>query len=366
MMPLARATAPNTTGDSAAIDRALVLDEAMFRTVIDRERKRADRFGQKVVLLLVSAAGGPAIPVRWSRIAGALGAVRRPSDVIGWFARDTVLGIILPDVTSADASLADELLRRFRRQLDRHLGPGDALRLSIRLRVHPGPWTVVERVADAPPRERIVYPLIKRACDVFGSATGLLLLSPLLVIVAALVKLSSKGPVFFRQARVGHKEQSFTMFKFRTMCVGADPALHQAYVSSFIHGGDGATTTTGGAAPFKIVHDPRVTRIGSILRKTSIDELPQLWNVLRGEMSLVGPRPPLDYEVEQYEPWHRRRVMDVKPGLTGLWQVTGRSCTTFDQMVRLDLRYAKTCSLWGDLKILLATPAAVISGKGAR
>jgi lipopolysaccharide/colanic/teichoic acid biosynthesis glycosyltransferase len=116
---------------------------------------------------------------------------------------------------------------------------------------------------------------------------------------------------------------------------------------------------------FKIVDDPRVTAVGRMLRKTSFDELPQLWNVLRGDMSLVGPRPPLHYEVEQYEPWHRRRVLEVKPGITGLWQVSGRSRTTFDEMVRLDLRYAKTCSLWTDIKILLATPAAVISGKGA-
>jgi lipopolysaccharide/colanic/teichoic acid biosynthesis glycosyltransferase len=192
-----------------------------------------------------------------------------------------------------------------------------------------------------------------------------MLFAPALLIVAAMVKLTSKGPVLFRQPRIGHREQPFTMLKFRTMRVGADPALHKGYVSCFIQGTNTATTT-GDVAPFKIVDDPRVTRVGALLRKTSLDELPQLLNVLRGDMSLVGPRPPLDYEVEQYAPWHRRRVMDVKPGITGLWQVTGRSCTTFEQMVRLDLRYAKTCSLRSDLKILFATPAAVISGKGAR
>jgi lipopolysaccharide/colanic/teichoic acid biosynthesis glycosyltransferase len=114
-----------------------------------------------------------------------------------------------------------------------------------------------------------------------------------------------------------------------------------------------------------MMNDPRVTPIGHFLRKTSLDELPQLWNVLRGDMSLVGPRPPVPYEVEQYKPWHCRRVVDAKPGITGLWQVTGRSRTTFDEMVRLDLRYARTQSLWTDIKILLATPAAVIAGKGA-
>jgi len=116
---------------------------------------------------------------------------------------------------------------------------------------------------------------------------------------------------------------------------------------------------------FKIVNDPRVTRVGRLLRKTSLDELPQLLNVLRGDMSLVGPRPPMPYEVAQYKAWHYRRVVDAKPGMTGLWQVTGRSRTTFDEMVRLDLRYARKCSTWEDIRILLATPRAVISGKGA-
>jgi lipopolysaccharide/colanic/teichoic acid biosynthesis glycosyltransferase len=162
----------------------------------------------------------------------------------------------------------------------------------------------------------------------------------------------------------------FKMLKFRTMKLNADHAIHLQFVSSFIKSGGRAgqaSEAAQGARPglFKIVDDPRVTTIGRFLRRTSLDELPQLWNVLRGDMSLVGPRPPLQYEVEQYQSWHRRRVLEVKPGVTGLWQVTGRSRTTFDEMVRLDLRYAKTYSFWTDLKILLATPAAVLAGKGA-
>jgi len=188
-------------------------------------------------------------------------------------------------------------------------------------------------------------------------------LSPLLMVVAALVKLTSSGPVFFRQVRVGEGAKRFTMLKFRTMKVNADDRIHREYVSSLI-----AARKAGGDAAegvFKITNDPRVTSIGRILRKTSLDELPQFLNVLTGEMSLVGPRPPIPYEVEQYKPWHHRRVLDAKPGITGLWQVTGRSRTTFDEMVRLDLRYAKKCSVWTDIKILLATPRAVVSGKGA-
>ena len=178
--------------------------------------------------------------------------------------------------------------------------------------------------------------------------------------VAALVKLTSPGPVFFRQQRVGENAVPFMMLKFRTMLVNCDSAAHREYVSQFIKTGAAAT---GGV--FKMTHDPRITPLGRFLRKTSLDELPQFINVLGGDMSLVGPRPPLAYEVEQYMAWHCRRVLDAKPGITGLWQVTGRSRTTFDDMVRLDLRYAKSPSLWTDIKILLATPGAVVSGKGA-
>ena len=206
---------------------------------------------------------------------------------------------------------------------------------------------------------------LKRVLDVTASGVLLALLSPLFLLIAALIKLKSPGPVFFKQARVGEFGKPFMMLKFRTMRVNADNAIHKAFVSQLIKG----TAPDGGAAtkdaPFKIENDPRVTAIGRLLRRTSLDELPQLWNVLRGEMSLVGPRPPLAYEVEQYKPWHYRRVLEAKPGITGLWQVSGRSRTTFDDMVRLDLRYAKNSSAWTDIKILMATPRAVVSGKGA-
>jgi len=148
------------------------------------------------------------------------------------------------------------------------------------------------------------------------------------------------------------------------MRVDADQGVHQQFVTQFIKAG-AQLHPVGRNVVFKLTKDKRITPLGRILRKTSLDELPQLWNVLRGEMSLVGPRPPLPYEVDTYRPWHRRRVVDAKPGITGLWQVKGRSRTTFDEMVRLDLEYARTRSLWLDLRILLATPGAVISGKGA-
>jgi lipopolysaccharide/colanic/teichoic acid biosynthesis glycosyltransferase len=173
--------------------------------------------------------------------------------------------------------------------------------------------------------------------------------------------LSSEGPVLFRQKRVGHLGKQFTFLKFRSMQVSADSDIHEQYVTKLIAGNlkipeDGV---------FKIQKDPRVTLVGRFLRKTSLDELPQFWNVLTGEMSLVGPRPPLLYEVAVYDLWHRRRLLEAKPGLTGLWQVTGRSHTCFNDMVRLDLHYTRSSSLWLDLKILLHTPGAVVAGDGA-
>jgi lipopolysaccharide/colanic/teichoic acid biosynthesis glycosyltransferase len=196
------------------------------------------------------------------------------------------------------------------------------------------------------------------------------------LVIAALIKWTSKGPVFFRQERVGQHAKPFTMLKFRTMRVDAGHELHQQYVSQFIQNGHAKTAESRAAEPkpasestsqpvFMIVNDPRVTPLGHFLRRSSLDELPQFWNVLIGEMSLVGPRPPLPYEVKVYKRWHRRRLFVAKPGITGLWQVTGRSRTTFDEMVRLDIRYAKNPSVWTDVKILLATPRAVISGNGA-
>lgn len=225
------------------------------------------------------------------------------------------------------------------------------------------------RAPSLPPVDRLLFPdlavprpgeRLKRALDVAGSCLLLAAAAPLFGLIAALVRLTSRGPVLFRQVRVGHLGRPFVMLKFRTMYAGTDETPHRQYVRRLIREGQAAARGL-----YKLPSDPRVTPLGRLLRKTSLDELPQLWNVLRGDMSLVGPRPPLPYELAEYEPWHRRRVLEARPGLTGLWQVRGRSRTTFDEMVRLDLRYARTRSLWTDLRILLATPGAVLSGKGA-
>jgi lipopolysaccharide/colanic/teichoic acid biosynthesis glycosyltransferase len=352
-----------------------LISEDLFRGVLVRERKRADRSNQPLVLVLLAleaASQAESAPI-WRSVVDALAAARRETDVMGWFEHGAVVGLILPEVPDSDA-FPRELNELVRRELSRRLDAQTASRVSIWLHVHPDPKAADEKgVRPVDPivgqgrlgRERQTHRVgAKRVFDVAASLTLLTILSPLFLVIAALVKLKSPGPVFFRQERVGQMMKPFMMLKFRTMRVNADHAIHHHFVSSFIKSG-AHTLESGTTGLFKIANDPRVTAIGRFLRRTSLDELPQLWNVVRGDMSLVGPRPPLQYEVEQYQSWHRRRVLEAKPGLTGLWQVSGRSRTTFDEMVRLDLRYARSSSVWTDVKILLATPRAVISGKGA-
>jgi lipopolysaccharide/colanic/teichoic acid biosynthesis glycosyltransferase len=213
---------------------------------------------------------------------------------------------------------------------------------------------------------RRVFRVMKRLMDIAGSGLALLALSPLFLVIAGAIKLTSKGPVFFRQRRVGQYGESFVFLKFRSMYMNNDASLHKEYVRRLIAGQAERKPSNGnGRGVYKLTNDPRVTPVGTWLRRTSLDEIPQFWNVLVGEMSLVGPRPAIAYEVEAYDLWHRRRLLEARPGITGLWQVNGRSRVKFDEMVRLDLRYARTWSPWLDLKILLRTPRAVVLGEGA-
>ena len=180
-----------------------------------------------------------------------------------------------------------------------------------------------------------------------------------------MIKLTSKGPVLFCQRRIGQFGKTFTFLKFRSMKVDNNPKIHEEYVKKLIAGEGDLKQSDGKDGSFKLVNDPRVTPVGKFIRRTSLDELPQFFNVLLGDMSLVGPRPPVPYEYQAYDVWHRRRMIEVRPGITGLWQVKGRSKTTFDEMVRLDLQYAQSWSVAMDVKILLQTPKAVMSGSGA-
>lgn len=361
---------------STAPDRRVVLNDEIFRDVLVRERNRAERFGEPFVVLLLGLKdpASPYVAAVWSQTLAAVSGVVRDTDVVGWVTRGQVLGVILTEMGASDESMARDLESRIRRELTDRLDTRTLAGLSLRLHFNvpsdkkaaaEALWPSDPLLFKIRPEEDgpSLHDVLKRAVDILGSGALLLLLSPVFLLIAALIKLKSPGPIFFRQVRVGQKAKPFTMLKFRSMHVNADSKVHQQYVTQFIKSGGQAEAGT--SQVFKLTNDPRITPLGHLLRKTSLDELPQLWNVLRGDMSLVGPRPPLFYETEQYQAWHWRRVLDAKPGVTGLWQVAGRSRTTFDGMVRLDLRYVKTRSLWTDLRILLATPAAVLTGKGA-
>jgi len=206
-----------------------------------------------------------------------------------------------------------------------------------------------------------MYEFFKFIIDKSVTVLFLIAILPIALLIAIGIKTTSKGPVFFRQKRVGKNGRLFYLYKFRTMMSDLDLNRDQKFVKNLIKGEYGEI---GEGPVFKLMNDPRVTPFGRFLRKTSLDELPQLFNVIKGDMSLVGPRPALPYEIEMYTPKHKQRLK-VKPGITGLWQVTGRSMTTFEEMIELDLRYATKKSIWFDLKILLKTFALAFKGKGA-
>jgi lipopolysaccharide/colanic/teichoic acid biosynthesis glycosyltransferase len=222
-----------------------------------------------------------------------------------------------------------------------------------------------------------IYYTVKRMMDFVIAFILLMLLSPLMLFVAIIIFIYSPGPIFFKQERVGSRRQlhgghsswkrvNFQCYKFRTMKIDADPSVHQAYIKALIENDETQMTALQGAPtqPRKLVNDTRIIRPGKLLRKLSLDELPQLWNVLIGDMSLIGPRPAIPYEVEMYKQWHLRRL-EAQPGITGLQQVTARCTTDFDQQVQLDIEYIDNQSLWLDMKIILKTPLAIISTTGA-
>lgn len=225
---------------------------------------------------------------------------------------------------------------------------------------------------------RTIYYFVKRTADIVLAGGLLLLLSPLMLLIALAIYIYSPGPIFFVQERVGARRirlgsayywrrENFPFYKFRTMKVNVDCALHKSYVQALIKNDQQKMSEIQGGetAVRKLTNDPRITRPGRFLRRFSLDELPQLWNVLRGDMSMIGPRPAIPYELECYKPWHFRRL-EARPGISGLQQVTARCIADFDEQVKLDLDYVTHQSFWLDLKIALKTPLAIVSGKGAR
>ncbi len=355
-------------------------DEARFTRMIVVERKRTERSAKPFLLMLI--AGRDSLrPVNGNqellrKLVFVLKNSTRETDAAGWYEKDRTIGVIFTEVGAADNGTMAAILAKIANGLRSQLSAEQMALLEISLHRYPDEEQQPPQHLD----HLVLYPdlpsrdtknraghFLKRVIDVFVSMLLLVLLSPLLLIIVLAIKLTSKGPVLFRQDRIGQYGLPFTLLKFRSMRVGSDPGIHREYVSRLISGEkgvDGPDKNESGGV-YKITSDPRVTTVGRFLRRSSLDELPQLWNVFIGEMSLVGPRPPLPYEFECYDIWHRRRVLEAQPGITGLWQVTGRSRTSFDDMVRLDLKYVSTWSLWLDFKILLQTPRAVFSGDGA-
>ena len=369
----------NQTGEQAPIPQKKCdnwYHEEYFVDALVRERKRTGRTCKSLWLMLVDidAIQDSHIKKQITRkMSEVLALLTRDTDIKGWYRQNAVLGVIFTETNGVDPGL---LRKKIEAGICRAVPPWHRELIALRFHVFPEHGEKAQAVASADltlypdmereKRSRRVSFALKRTLDIVGSVAGLILFSPLFVVIPLAIKCSSKGPVLFRQERVGQFGKRFQFLKFRSMQVNNDASVHRDYLAKFIKGKAGAEEGgNSGTKVYKLTNDSRVTPIGKILRKTSMDELPQFLNVLRGEMSLVGPRPPIPYEVMEYDIWHWRRIIEIKPGITGLWQVKGRSTTTFDEMVRLDLQYAREWSVWQDIKLLLQTPGAVLRGKGA-
>jgi lipopolysaccharide/colanic/teichoic acid biosynthesis glycosyltransferase len=346
-------------------------DEAVFKRMLALERRRCERTNDRFALMLVDmeelkrTMNVPSI----EDIALTISAAMRDTDVSGWYREHSVMGIILTTLNGADRHTLETVIgERMRTLLSLSLDDVEHQRIWITWHIFPEDTDTTEDKAqqlfysDEEKRDmRSMRPaILKRALDITLSLGALAFLWPLFLVIAIAIKLTSSGPVLFRQKRIGQFGEEFTFLKFRSMYANNDPTIHKEYIKSLI-----AKQLDGSQGGYKMTNDPRITPLGRFLRRSSFDELPQFINVLRGEMSLVGPRPPIRYEFENYSLWHRRRILEAKPGITGIWQVQGRSRTTFDEMVRMDLRYIRNQSLWLDVKILFRTPVAMVSGNGA-
>jgi lipopolysaccharide/colanic/teichoic acid biosynthesis glycosyltransferase len=354
-----------------------VLPEELFVGMLCLERKKAERSQKKLLLVLLDATDAlQSLRHREVRrgLVRAVDVARRETDIAGWYQEGAILGTIFTEMGDLDTFAVQTVVKKVRDALDNELSPEDVKRVHVSVHV----FGNSDQDPDLPPNTAF-YPdlfdrkgskkaplLVKRCIDILLSAAALIVCLPLFLVIAIAVKLGSKGPVFFKQERLGQFRKPFKCFKFRSMFAENDPKIHQEFMKDLIAGSYKGKSEEGTGRPvYKMKDDPRITRVGRFLRRTSLDELPQFINVLLGQMSLVGPRPPLAYEYERYDTWHRRRVLEVKPGITGLWQVKGRSRVPFDDMVRLDIQYARQWSIWLDVTILLQTPRAVFLGDGA-
>jgi len=364
----------------AAPSHPAFLQQDLFVTMLRLERKRTERSNRRFVLMLLDACGLLRTDKNrepFGRVIATLSHSIRETDIMGWYKDDSVIGVIFTEVGAAEGkSVANALLTRVTSALCTILSIEQINEIKLSFHVFP---EHSDEDGGGGPTDSTLYPdmeqagdpkraarLIKRSMDIAGSLFALVLAAPFLVVISVMIKVTSKGPILFRQERVGQYGRRFTFLKFRSMYFTNDHKIHQEYVKRLIAGSTATKQENGGKPEvYKLTNDPRITPFGRFLRKTSLDEIPQFLNVLTGSMSLVGPRPPVPYEFESYQMWHRQRLVAVKPGITGQWQVGGRSRTTFDEMVRMDLKYSTSWTVWGDIKILSQTPRAVLSGVGA-
>ncbi|MFP4163559.1 MAG: sugar transferase [Chitinispirillaceae bacterium] len=354
-----------------------------FRSMIMRERKRTERSGKPFLLLLLDLTAALehlqgakqhiSDRIAIHKVVETLSGVTRDIDIRGWYEQGRVVGIIF---TETAASSKETVLDKVKGYVKGILGEQRMERVKFDCYCFPsdqdgpqqekypndsGESTRFYPEADSGSLSMQVSLFFKRVVDIAGSLAAFILFLPVFLIVPVLIRFDSRGPVFFRQERIGLNGKKFILYKFRSMRVDGDDSIHREYVRRLIQ--EGAETQQEGV--YKITDDPRVTAVGRFLRRTSLDEMPQFINVLLGDMSLVGPRPAIPYEIEDYHIWHRRRLLETKPGITGIWQVEGRSRTTFDTMVRMDLRYGRTRNFLLDMKLILKTPVALVHARGA-
>lgn len=360
-----------------AVEIELFLSREVFRRIIDRERDRANRTGDVFSLVVFTLSDKKQNHDVLTLLAETLCPRMRSIDAVGWLDSDHV-GILLPETNSSGAyKFANKiyqeiLLIRLPPKYEIVTYPSDKLvdpekvaiyvfaekyKNKTKSAIRRGGWRFAKSQRNVDYAYCLTKRVLKRGFDFVGAAVCLLVFSPVFLVVSIIIKSVSPGPVFYKQQRIGYAGQPFTFLKFRTMSPGAETQKHQGYLAQLIKAE--AVNNTAEVPMAKLDHDPQIISFGTMLRKSCLDELPQLINVLRGEMSLVGPRPPIPYEVKEYLSWHRGRF-DAIPGMTGLWQVSGKNKLSFREMVRLDIRYARERSLWGDIKILFRTPIVIV------
>ena len=358
-----------------------LLSEEGFKAILSVERKRSERSKKPFMVMVIDISDlleqqGNRRSAKTRKIQiiqktiEALHTETRSIDIKGWHLTGRSIGVLFTEFATDSHLLIRDKVRE---KLAKIFSAKNVT--NIKITNH---WYPSKEENTSSEYNQLFYPeygsgslmkssamTAKRVLDIFGACFGLLFFSPILIVSSVLIKVTSPGPIFFRQERVGKGGKTFKIFKFRTMEVNNCDNTHQEYMKNFIKGCAEGVSDETGKKVFKLVNDPRITPIGNFLRRTSLDEVPQFINVLLGNMSLVGPRPPIPYEVSEYDLWHRRRVLEIKPGITGFWQIEGRSTTNFDGMVRMDIKYITNWSLALDIKMILMTPFALFKAKGA-